>query len=63
MANVKLKVIYRLFQAFIYVAGQYQCQPFAGFNSSSRLALCQIILIFGLKLVIFDEFLQPNPEL
>ena len=51
------------FSAFRYFVGQCQGQPFSGFNSSSGLALCHRILIFGLKLVIFDEFLQPNPEL
>ena len=50
------------FLAFGYVVGQCQGQSFLGFNSSSELALCHRILIFGLKMVIFDEFWQPNPE-
>ena len=55
--------VFRWFTAFLaykYVVGQCQGQPFSRSNSSSRLALCQRILIFGLKMFIFDEFWQPN---
>ena len=44
------------FLAFGYVVGQCQGQPFSGFNSSSKLALCHRNLIYGRKMVIFDDF-------
>ena len=41
--------------AFGYFVGQCQDQTFSGFNNSGESALCHRILIFGLKVVIFDE--------
>ena len=57
------KSIYRLLWLLDNnVAGQFQDQAFWEFDCSSELALCHRILIFGLKVAIFDEFWQPNPE-
>ena len=64
MVNATLRVSGDLlpFLAFGYVVGQCQGQPFLAFIRSSKSALCHRILIFSLKVVIFDQFWQPNPE-
>ena len=50
------------FLTFRYVVGHCQGQSFSVFNSPSELALCHGVFIFGLKVVIFYGFWQPNAE-
>ena len=52
-----VKVIYHLFWLSDLLLDSVRANHFQG---TSKLALCHRILIFGLNVVIFDEFWQPK---
>ena len=57
-----IKVISRLFRLLDMLNDIVRANHFQGLIVLAKKALCHRMFIFGLKVAVFDEFLQPNPE-